>query len=386
MKKSLLALAVLGAFAGAAQAQNSVTVYGIVDGGARYTNNINLATGGTGAKWAAASGTNLSNRWGFKGTEDLGGGMNAHFNLEGGFKTGTGVLGGATQANVYGATAAAQSTPSLFDRSAFVGLGGSWGSVDLGLQYSVAFKTLGAIDPLGFQYITITPLALEAAGNQVIAGLTPGIGATRFQNDIQYSNTTGPLTVRAEYALGEQAGATSSGAAEAVGAVYADGPFTVAGAYTSRKPTLAVAPAALNFQNNTQWTLGGAYATGPFRVALGYMDEKQDLNAVGGQSEKKNTWVGGSYALSDAVKFSAGYYQTKVSSGTAEATRKLLIVGGNYSLSKRTTLYADIDHANFSGNVNFGTGAFAPSVSPYFAQQAGQSGQTGFTVGMNHAF
>src|SRR4051812_11868678 len=129
MKKSLLALAVLGAFAGAAHAQTSVTLYGSVDGGIRNKSNMNAAGD---SQFAFGSGVYYSNRWGVKGTEDLGGGLNGHFTLEGGYNTGTG----------------AQNTAGfLFDRSSFVGVGGSWGSLDLGLQYSLAFKTVGKFDP-----------------------------------------------------------------------------------------------------------------------------------------------------------------------------------------------------------------------------------------------
>ena len=91
MKKSLLALAVLGVFAGAAQAQSSVTVYGSFDGGLRHTNSA------AGSAWTVSSnGTYLSNRIGFKGVEDLGGGLNAHFTLETGFNTGNGALDNTT--------------------------------------------------------------------------------------------------------------------------------------------------------------------------------------------------------------------------------------------------------------------------------------------------
>src|SRR5436309_552652 len=80
MKKSLLALAVLGAFAGVAQAQTSVTIYGSFDGGVRYQNHQDAA--GHSRLTMGSTGTYNSNRLGFKGVEDLGGGLNAHFTLE----------------------------------------------------------------------------------------------------------------------------------------------------------------------------------------------------------------------------------------------------------------------------------------------------------------
>jgi predicted porin len=71
MKKSLLALAVLGAFAGAAQAQSSVTIYGIVDTGVVYQSKAATGTGGTGSKFSVNSGVIQGSRIGFKGAEDL---------------------------------------------------------------------------------------------------------------------------------------------------------------------------------------------------------------------------------------------------------------------------------------------------------------------------
>jgi general bacterial porin, GBP family len=77
MKKSLFALAALTAFAGAAQAQSSVTLYGILDTGVAYNNNASTA----GSSTAAVDGILNTSRWGFKGTEDLGGGLKANFVL-----------------------------------------------------------------------------------------------------------------------------------------------------------------------------------------------------------------------------------------------------------------------------------------------------------------
>ncbi|HCN90568.1 MAG TPA: porin, partial [Oxalobacteraceae bacterium] len=165
MKKTLLALAVLGAFAGAASAQTAVTIYGSFDGGVRHVTNVDAA--GDSITKMGSNGTYNSNRIGFKGVEDLGGGLNAHFDLETGFNTGTGTL-----------DTPAGTTGTLFNRSAYVGLGGAFGSVDLGRQYSVNFKTIGAYDPFAYKYTAIIPLAAQG-------------GLTRLNNDIQYTGTFG---------------------------------------------------------------------------------------------------------------------------------------------------------------------------------------------------
>jgi predicted porin len=353
MKKSLLALAVLGAFAAAAQAQTSMTVYGSFDAGVRYQNGIPNATGGTDSRWSMSSnGTYNSNRLGFKGVEDLGGGLNAHFTLETGFNSGTGAFdAGAVAAN--GTVAAGNQR--LFNRSAFVGLGGAWGSVDLGRQYSVNFKTIGLYDPFNYKYTGIIPLAGQG-------------GLTRLDNDIQYSGKFGPVGVMAEYALGEQTGSTSNGATYAIGGNYAGGPFTAGLAYTKRNNVLGTG-------SQKNWTVGGAYATGPFRVAIGYAKSNLDANfaAAGAASaDTRDWWLGGSYNMTPAAALTAGYYETKASAAGIDGKRKLFIVGATYALSKRTNFYADIDRANFSTS---GTGA--PAAAP---------NQTGVSVGINHLF
>lgn len=342
MKKSLLALAVMGAFAGAAQAQSAVTIYGSFDGGVRHVTDAQTTTGGTiGSRTTVGSnGTFNSNRIGFKGVEDLGGGLNAHFTLESGFNTGTGALDAAN---------------TIFNRTAAVGLGGSWGSLDFGRQYSVNFKTIGLYDPFTYKYVAIIPLAAQG-------------GLTRLNNDIQYIGSFGPLTVRAEYALGEQAGDTGLGSTQAIGASYSAGGITVGAAYTQGESLTA-----LDFDNVT---LGAAYTTGPFRIAGGYAKLSADTSATT-ENETDNIWIGGSYALSPAAQLTLGYYRTTADvSGVQAARRNLVILGATYSLSKRTNFYADIDVAKLKGAsrlVETATGRVEDRV-------------TGFSVGINHLF
>jgi predicted porin len=367
MKKSLLALAVLGAFAGVAQAQTSVTIYGSFDAGVRYQNNQDAA--GHSRLTMGSNGTYNSNRIGFKGVEDLGGGLNAHFNLETGFNSGTGALNNTNN--------------QLFQRSAFVGLGGQWGSLDLGRQYTVAFKTVGAYDPFNYKFTGIIP----TSQGSIAAG-------TRFDNDVQYTGTFGPITARAEWALGEQAGSARNASAQALGVTYANGPLSVGGAYTLRKPNVGTA-AATNFQDNRDWTVGGAYTFGPARVAVGYSKETQDL-AVG-SVQQKNAWVGGSYDITPALGLTAAYYDTKLDNGNASGKRQLLIVGATYALSKRTNFYADIDYARFKDALALSSNAVAPTGAALTGlaggssqlglfSAPGHSNQTGVSVGINHLF
>jgi predicted porin len=354
MKKSLLAVAVLSIFASAAHAQSSVTMFGSVDAGVRHLTNTNAAGDSVlgMSHGITASGISQSNRIGFRGTEDLGGGMNAHFVLESGFVLGRGAFTG--------------STPTLFARQALVGLGGTWGSVDLGRQYSIALKQLGGYDPFAYKFPTIVPLAFAASADPFSGG--------RFNNNIQYTGTFGPLTARAEYAFGEVAGSASNGASQGVGVNYQSAPFTAGAAYTKRKPLVGAV-----YEDNDQWLVGGAFVTGPFRVALGYIDERQDVGAA--EAKIRNAWIGGSYNFTPAMKLTTGFYRTKNTTVTgADGERDLFIVAATYALSKRTDIYLEADRAKF-------TDAFSNqfTASP-IARPAGQLSQTGILVGINHNF
>ncbi|NHH78145.1 Outer membrane porin protein [Burkholderia gladioli] len=117
MKKSIAALAVTAAAASPALAQSSVTLYGVIDEGLNYTNNI----GGKGGAVELTSGYAQGSRWGLRGTEDLGGGLAAIFTLENGFDASSGK---------------AQEGGRMFGRQAYVGLQDKrYGTVTLGRQY-----------------------------------------------------------------------------------------------------------------------------------------------------------------------------------------------------------------------------------------------------------
>jgi predicted porin len=337
MKKSLLALAVLGAFAGAAQAQSSVQIYGSFDGGVRQTTNVNAA--GDNQLTMGSNGTYNSNRIGFKGVEDLGGGLNAHFALETGFNTGTGRLNNAEN--------------RLFERTASVGLGGAWGNLDFGRQYTVAFRTVAVYDPFNYKYTGI-------------ASAVPATAGTRNDNNIQYYGTFGPVTARAEYALGETIGGTSTGAKQAVGATFVTGPLSLGAAYTQRND---LGGAGLD---NKHWTAGGAYSFGPARVAVGYQTDDQDV-AVGADTQTERAWVGGSFAVTPAVELTAAYYKTKVDGATAalDGDKDLYMIGATYAFSKRTNFYAEADFSKLDGSQRIG---------------GVQDKQRGVSVGINHLF
>lgn len=343
MQKKLIALAVAGAAAGFVSApvlaQSQVTLYGTFDAGVRHVDNVN---GAGDNNWTMDSaGTYNSNRWGFKGSEDLGNGMKANFNMEGGFMTGTGV------GSISG---------GLFGRKQIVGLSGNWGALDLGRNYTTIFYTTGAYDPFRYKYTGIIPIA--------------GLDGARRNNDIQYTGKFNGLTVRLEHALGEVPGEQAASATTEAGLSYANGPFSIGGAYGTQKD-------ATNTLDTKRWTIGGGYNFAPFEVKLGYHIMKADL-AAGGTADTKNAWVGGRYAMSGANALTVGYYDTKTENVAAtEGKRKLFVVGFVHNLSKRTEFYADIDHARLSGS------SILTMPAP---DTRTQNRVTGVSVGINHAF
>jgi len=149
MKKSLLAVAAIGAFASAAQAQSSVTVYGIMDAGMSATNRY-IAGASTQTQSTAAGGQESSSRLGFKGSEDLGGGRSAIFTAEFGVNVAKNNFSGST--NSY--------NNSTFDnRQSFVGIkDNALGQVTFGRQYSLSHNTISNTDTMG--------------GNNIIGGTT----------------------------------------------------------------------------------------------------------------------------------------------------------------------------------------------------------------------
>ncbi len=339
MQKKLIVLAVAGLVSSGAFAADNVTLYGSFDAGLRNLSNSNGA--GQSLTTMASNGTFNSNRLGFTGKEDLGNGLNAHFDLETGFNSGT----GATDTNNVG---------NFWNRTASLGLGGSWGSLDLGNQYTAIFHTVAAYDPFHYKYVGIIPMA--------------GLDGARRNNDIQYTGNFGAVTARVEHAVGQVPGSTAAGATTEGGLSYAAGGLSLGTAYgTQKDPT-----GQLTTKN---WTVGGAYKTGPFEVAAGY-DKKTADKLVGNAGDTKNWWLGGSYSMTQAAALVVGYYDTKTTNVLAiDGQQKLSIVGATYALSKRTTFYADIDHKNLDGSLVVGYGG---------AQTQGN--QTGVSVGINHAF
>lgn len=334
-----------------------ITVYGTVNVGLRHLSNVN-AEGGSILKMNSL-GEYYGNRIGFKGTEDLGGGLNAHFHLEAGFNSGTGALDNKSD--------------RLFNRISSVGMAGPFGTIDLGRQPSVAVKTVYGYEPFRFRYVYIIPLAGAAAGD-VDGRANRPFGTTdgpRFSNGAQYFGKFNNFTIGTEYIFGETAGDNSAGSAKALGLAYTAGPLLIGGAYTRHEPNIAAAGKVADYQQQNQYTYGAAYQTGALRIAGGYMRTDTDTGNVGITQQTENIWLGGSYDFTPTISLTAGHYRTTLSESLS-GRRDLTIVSTTYALSKRTLLYAEIDRAELRGVATLAVG--------------GQTHQTGISAGINHAF
>lgn len=206
MKKTIITAALLGAISQAAFAQSGITIYGLVDAG------IEAERGGAaGNVVKLSSGIGSASRLGFRGTEDLGGGLSALFVLESGVLIDTGA------SDVAGAA---------FNRQAFVGLkSNSLGAVTLGRQYTLTYNALGQVGD---------PFAAGLAGSA--KNLFPVAGANlRANNSVIYTSPTmNGFTAEALYAVGEVPGNSTAGRQFNLGLNYAKGPLTARLAYNNR--------------------------------------------------------------------------------------------------------------------------------------------------------
>ena len=189
MKKSLIALAVLAA-SGAAMAQSSVTLYGVADAGVTYLNGADNWSGVT-------SGNNLTSRLGFRGTEDLGGGLKANFVLEGGFN-----LDNGDGASGYAGAKAGEGFQ--FKRRSTVGLAGSFGEVRLGRELTAAYNATARYDVFGSVGIGQSRLWADGGVVDASANATAVTTNQRISNALTYvSPDFSGFKVGVNYGFGE---------------------------------------------------------------------------------------------------------------------------------------------------------------------------------------
>lgn len=332
MKKSLLALAVLGAFAGAASAQTSVNVYGVVDLGIAHED----MGGATGSVTRMDSGIQSGSRLGFKGTEDLGGGMSASFVLENGINVDT---GGFAQGN------------TSFGRQAWAGLNGGFGSVKLGRQYTPIFNAVDSIDPFG------TGLAGDAS--RLLAH-----GGVRMNNTLSYTTPSmSGLWADFNYGFGEVNGNSSASRQFGTSVNYSNGPISAVLAYHDANNATDT-----NTTKNT--LLGGTYNFGPAIAHLAYGVNKDDVGGAAGL-DTRDMLVGVTVPFGASSVF--GSYIRKDNRAISNADANQVAIGYTYALSKRTNLYTSYSRTDND------------ALAAYNVTTAGATDKL-FNVGIRHKF
>jgi outer membrane protein OmpU len=359
----------------AASAQSSVTFYGVLDAGVTYVSN---AGGAHQVKFD--DGISYANRWGIKGTEDLGGGLKAVFKLESGFHVGNGQISNGG---------------SLFGRAAYVGLQNDWGTLTLGNQIDMTQEM-----------VYLYNVSAWASGYAINQGDFDRMNGDHLPNAVKFmSNTFGGFQFGGMYSFSNTPGSFHNGSAWSVGAQYQRGAFSMGTAYTQLnnpsgiyafdpyamigvhsffgQPTVSVDPgtgAVNDLYANTPFPVDkqGAFAVGA-SYAIGNVTLMGDFTYTQikalGQSQHMQVGEGGAnWQVTPALSLVGGYQYTHFDAHHWNQ----LSAGVHYLLSKRTDVYLSGDWLKASQGVDAVIGySFTPSTT---------TTQADVRIGMRHSF
>ena len=355
MKRNLSALALLASLAGTAFAQSNVTIYGIVDNGFIKETGSDITMG-----------QNVLNRIGFKGSEDLGRGYKATFQLEKRFTLNDGAPTGVE-----------------WDGAANVGIAGPFGAVRLGRVNELPTETFRKLDPFN----------QESVGSMLLGSLR----SARISNTIRYDspNFSG-FRFGASYSLGENTDkdsrnetgnrlklADADNDGYAISLKYANGPLYAVANWSRLADS----------NDSAVWNLGAFYKFGPAKVSLGYEKTHDKGYKLGSEKALKEStqdnWILGLQYAIGAGRINASFNYMEIDhardwDGTKDIKKYSL--GYEYDLSKRTTLYAMISHSDFEDT------ELSHSVSGFYRKNkesdtiATNDHITGIQFGMTHRF
>ena len=341
MKKTLVALAALSAAAGAF-AQSSVTIYGTLDASVAYVKNANAAKQSVTLLDDSAITTS---RWGMRGSEDLGGGLKANFNLESDVNMGTG----------------ANNSAGMFRRAAYVSLASDqYGELRLGRATSVAVGHLvsgGIVAPNNAMHGTML--------------LGAGLAADFFvANAITYvSPSMSGVRASLQYAPGEVAGNSRAGSSAHAALEYKASNFTLGGAYVNVENSATAA-------DGRKWyTVDGTVTLGQTKLGAAYYNVNHNPGAITASKVDNQGYIlNGSYQFTPQVLLFAGFIKSLQDSAA-------VTLQARYALSKRTTVYALVNHVdNGKEGVNF---------NPIYIDiptGAANTKQTAVATGVIHSF
>lgn len=343
-RKRWLAPVALACISASANAQSSVTLWGILDAGVRYSTNANPARDG---KFELSEGPVFGSRVGIKGEEALGGGNTAFFELESGIDMGTGASlqpsasAGYTQQSTNG-------QGRLFGRQAFVGIDTNFGAISFGRQYSVGYQAMAVTQPFGNPNLDNLIIVANYTGN-------------RQDNAVKYEVKLGDFRVSADYAFGETPGDTRANSGGGVALSYNSGNASAAATVVSLN-------SADGKETRNVYGLGGGYTLGLFKATLGYLgvsyrtqDTRNDVVIAGLTYNPNSPW-----------RFGIGGFHDWQRDKSGDRTALYSIV--DYRFSKRTTAYLEVDYNRI-------TGAYT-----LIKSQGAVGNKFGSTLGLRHSF
>jgi predicted porin len=355
--KKLLLIPALAFASGAAFAQSSVTLFGIVDAMVQHGSGSTASFTGLGS-----GGSNTSSRWGLRGNEDLGGGLQAGFWLESQILVNTG--GGGTSSTNNQSNGSIGGGALTFNRRSTVSLLGSFGELRLGRDYSVQYHNRAASDPFGNNGVGATQTVFNNPGGPV---------NTRVSNAIMYflPEKLGGVYGEAQYYLGNNpsnAAATShagNGGGARVG--YKAGPFDIAAAYARTQYAKTATTGDITSSN-----ISGRWDFGRIAAMAGYFVDKIDsTTAVTGRG-----WQAGGIWSVGPGDFKALLSRYGTDAAAHPQTTKLSL-GYLHNLSKRTAIYATWAKVRNKGGA---TTALNNSIT------AANQSSSGFDIGVRTGF
>nr|WP_315394518.1 porin [uncultured Duganella sp.] len=366
MKKTACACAIacLGALtANGAMAQSSVSIYGLLDSGVVYTTNSNAA-GNSVVKVPSLTGS-LPSRIGFRGVEDLGGGLQAVFTLESGLNVDTGTMGQGNR---------------LFGRQASVGLKGAFGTVTLGRQINMTFLSSLKSDVMGPNLFSMS-------------SIDPYIPNARSDNAVGYLGNFADFTVGGTYSFGRDASAAggppatncagevarNSKACRQVTALlgYDNKRFGATVTYDKMQGNTGAAAGLTTADSSDRRTTLNLYAmAGELRIGTGVMARKREAATRVNDLESDLYYLGASYPLMPMLTLDGQVARHDVKNSGNDST--LAVLRLTYFLSKRTAVYSSLGRMK-----NSGLAAIALDAGGTVGQGLSQSG---VSVGVRHTF
>lgn len=365
IKKQLISALILGMPALASHAQSSVTVFGVLDMA------VDVQHAGSGVnKKVLDSGIGNGSRLGFRGTEDLGGGLSANFWMEMGIGADTGAL---QQGNL------------AWGRQIWVGIGTKQWNVSAGRQYSPLWQSLIFSDATGQTYWGNSNLT----GINVASAAGTGDGTqgqmARINNSVLGTFNTGGFTGRLMVAAGDEA-ANSGGRMINPGFTWTGGPFGISASYYRSKQSIKDIPAGAAPDWQHAVTAGVQYDFGPAKLVAGYFmfdPSEKNITVTANTTLKQTNYNIGVVVPLGSSKVLAQVYSSrfdKISGSDGRATT--LAATYEYALSKRTYVYGSYAHVTNNDRSNLGL--FAATAN-FAASGLGQDPSV-LALGVRHVF